>query len=75
MPFGLRNAGATFQKMVNKIFTSQIGRNMKVYMDDMLVKSNTPKEHLQDLQEAFDAMRKAQLKLNPKKSFFGLKVL
>ena len=72
MPFGLKNAGATFQKMVNKIFASQIGRSIEVYMDDMLVKSSTAEQHLADLQEAFDVMRATQLKLNPKKSFFGL---
>ena len=72
MPFGLKNAGATFQKMVNKVFASQIGRNMEVYMDDMLVKSSSEEQHLSDLQEAFQTMRTAQLKLNPKKSFFGL---
>ena len=39
MPFGLKNAGTTYQRLVNKMFSKQIGRNMEVYMDDMLVKS------------------------------------
>ena len=39
MPFGLKNAGATYQRLMNKMFTNQIGRNVQVYVDDMLVKS------------------------------------
>ncbi|GAA0183808.1 hypothetical protein LIER_31157 [Lithospermum erythrorhizon] len=46
MPFGLKNAGATYQRMINTIFEPQIGRNMKIYVDDMLVKSKARNEHL-----------------------------
>ncbi|GAA0174452.1 hypothetical protein LIER_27841 [Lithospermum erythrorhizon] len=41
MPFGLKNTGATYQRMVNSIFSSQLGRNMEIYVDDMLIKSRT----------------------------------
>ena len=72
MPFGLRNAGATYQRMVNKVFEKQIGRNMEAYIDDMLVKSMTRASHITDLAETFETMNQVGMKLNPKKSFFGL---
>ena len=56
MPFGLKNAGATYQRLVNKIFKEQIGRNMEVYVDDMLVKSKSSRNHVADLEEIFDAL-------------------
>ena len=46
MPFGLKNAGATFQRCVTKVFKPWIGRNMKVYMDDMIVKTKITSDHL-----------------------------
>ena len=49
MPFGLKNAGATYQRLVNKMFSAQIGRNMEVYVGDMLVKSKEEPTHLDDL--------------------------
>ena len=49
MPFDLKNVGATYQRLVNHMFSPQIGRNVEVYMDDMLVKSLDVKEHLNDL--------------------------
>ncbi|KAL0444418.1 UNVERIFIED_CONTAM: Retrovirus-related Pol polyprotein from transposon opus [Sesamum latifolium] len=72
MPFGLKNVGATYQRMVNKIFAHQIGRNMKIYVDDMLVKSQQKREHLADLQEYFGQLQKFGVKLNPKKCVFGV---
>ena len=56
MLFGLKNAGATYQRLMNKMFTHQIGRNIQVYVDDMLVKSLREKDHLNDLQEMFDTL-------------------
>ncbi|VVA38607.1 PREDICTED: Transposon, partial [Prunus dulcis] len=53
MPFGLKNAGATYQRLVNKIFAGYIGNIMEVYVDDMLVKSRTAEEHLQNLSIMF----------------------
>jgi hypothetical protein len=49
MPFSLKNVGATYQQLVNKMFQSQIGRNMEVYVDDMLVKSTKLLDHAYDL--------------------------
>ena len=51
MPFGLKNAGATYQLLVNKMFYDQIGRNVEVYVDDMLIKSKENEDHLADLKE------------------------
>ena len=53
MPFGLKNAGATYQRLVNRIFKDQIGRNMQVYVDDMLVMSKPHSDHVADLAETF----------------------
>ncbi|KAL0427512.1 UNVERIFIED_CONTAM: Retrovirus-related Pol polyprotein from transposon.6 [Sesamum latifolium] len=72
MPFGLKNAGATYQRLVDKIFCLQIGRNVEVYVDDMLVKSKKVKEHVKDLEETFSVLRKYKLKLNPAKCAFGV---
>ena len=72
MPFGLKNAGATYQRLVNKIFSRQIGRNMKVYVDDMLVKSKEEDTHLDDLKETFATLRQYQMRLNPSKCTFGV---
>ena len=57
MSFGLNNAGATYQRLVNHIFHPQIGRNVKVYVDDMLVKSLDEEKYLDDLQETFDTLK------------------
>ena len=58
MPFGLKNVGATYQRLVNQMFHPQIGRNVEVYVDDMLVKSLEEEKHLDDLQETFDTLRR-----------------
>ena len=72
MPFGLKNAGATYQWLVNHMFRPQIGWNVEVYVDDMLVKSLDKEEHLDDLQETFDTLRRFNMKLNPSKCIFGV---
>ena len=72
MPFGLKNAGATYQRLMNKMFTHQIGRNVQVYVDDMLVKSLCENNHLDDFQETFDTLRSYNMKLNPSKCVFGV---
>ena len=72
MSFGLKNIGATYQRLVNQIFNKQIGRNMEVYVDDMLVKSREARTYLADLQEAFDTLRRYKMKLNPAKCLFGV---
>nr|GEW60629.1 reverse transcriptase domain-containing protein [Tanacetum cinerariifolium] len=71
MPFGLKNAGATYQWLVDKAFDSQIGRNIEVYVDDLVVKSHTEAEMLRDIGETFRTLRKINMKLNPKKCTFG----
>lgn len=73
MPFGLKNAGATYQRMMDTIFKEQIGRNMAVYVDDMLVKSRKAEDHKSDLQEVFEVLRSRGLMLNPAKCTFGVK--
>ena len=70
MPFGLKNAGATYQRLVNKMFNKQIGRNIEVYVDDMLVKSKEELAHLDDLKETFTTLKQYQMKLNPSKCVF-----
>ncbi|KAL5559394.1 hypothetical protein UlMin_035605 [Ulmus minor] len=72
MPFGLKNAGATYQRLVNKMFKQQIGRTMEVYVDDMLVKSLKADEHINNLRESFEVLREYKMKLNPAKCAFGV---
>jgi hypothetical protein len=57
MPFGLKNTGATYQRLVNKMFHNQIRRNVEVYVDDMLTKSKENEDHLTDLKETFSDKR------------------
>ena len=70
MPFCLKNAGATYQRLMNKMFENQIRRNIQVYVDDMLVKSRREDDHLEDLKETFDILRFYNMKLNPSKCAF-----
>ena len=72
MPFGLKNVGAIYQRLVNHMFCPQIGQNVEVYVYDMLVKSLDEKKHLDDLQETFDILRLYNMKLNPSKCAFGV---
>ncbi|CAL8168200.1 unnamed protein product [Prunus armeniaca] len=72
MPFGLKNAEATYQSLVNKIFKEQIGKTMEVYVDDMLVKAPERADHIKNHVEAFSLLRKYNMKLNPSKCTFGV---
>ena len=72
MPFRLKNAGSTYQRLVNKMFSKQIERNMEVYVDDMIVKSKEELAHLDDLKETFATLKQYQMKLNPSKCAFGV---
>ena len=56
MSFGLKNAGATYKSLINKMFVNQIRRNVQVYVDDMLVKSRREEDHLKDLEDAFGTL-------------------
>nr|GEY44923.1 reverse transcriptase domain-containing protein [Tanacetum cinerariifolium] len=70
MPFDLKNAGATYQRLVDKAFDSQIGHNIEVYVDDLVVKSHTEAEMLRDIGETFCTLRRINMKLNLKKCTF-----
>uniref|UniRef100_A0A2N9FCI3 Uncharacterized protein n=1 Tax=Fagus sylvatica TaxID=28930 RepID=A0A2N9FCI3_FAGSY len=72
MPFGLKNAGATYQRMVTKMFKDQIGKTMEIYIDDMVVKSRLSQNHLKDLTETFRVLRLHKLRLNASKCVFGV---
>ena len=72
MPFGLKNAGATFQRLTDKIFSSMLGKTMEVYIDDMLVKFVNAKKHVEHLEECFNVLGKNGMKLNPTKCIFGV---
>ena len=72
MPLGLKNAGATYQRLMNRMIHDQIGRNVEVYVDNMLVKSTEEDNHLDDLKETFKTLCKYQMKLNPSKCAFGV---
>ena len=65
MPFGLKNAGATYQRLVNILFTEQISKTMDVCVDDMLVKSKVASDHVAHLAEMFKIRRAYRMKLNP----------
>ncbi|XP_027101128.1 uncharacterized protein [Coffea arabica] len=73
MPFGLKNAGATYQCLVNKLFQNQIGKSMEVYVDDMIVKSRTDQRLVSDLREILDILWESRMRLNPKKCTFGVR--
>ena len=72
MPFRLKNTGATYQRLMNKMFAHQIGWNVQVYVADMLVKSLREDNHLSDLQETLNIFRAYNMKLNPNKCVFGV---
>jgi len=72
MPFGLKNAGATYQRLIDKAFKDQIGRNVEAYVDDIVIKSNSEEKMLADVQETFDTLRSINMKLNPSKCSFGM---
>jgi len=75
IPFGLKNARATYQRFVNKIFTLQIEKTMEVYIDDMLVKSMEEEEHIAHLRECFQQLNLYNVKFNPTKCRFGVRFL
>ncbi|XP_057730185.1 uncharacterized protein LOC130945491 [Arachis stenosperma] len=72
MPFGLKNAGATYQRLMDKVFHHQIGRNMEIYVDDMVAKTTQEKSHCDNLKEIFEQIRAYKMRLNPEKCAFGV---
>ena len=72
MPFGLKNAGSTYQRMITRMFEPQLGKSIEVYIDDMVVKSKVVSEHVGDLEDIFEILRKQKLRLNASKCSFGI---
>ena len=72
MHFGLKNAGSTYQRMMTKMFKPQLGKNVEVYIDDMVVKNKLVFEHLTDRTSIFEILREHKLRLNASKCFFGV---
>ena len=72
IPFGLKNAGSTYQRMMTRMFESLLGKNIEIYIDDMVVKSKVVSEHLGDLRVIFKILRSYKLRLNASKCSFGV---
>ena len=72
MSFGLKNVGSTYQRMMTKMFEPQLGKNIEIYVDDMMVKSKVVSEHLRDLGNTFGTLRRHKLCLNATKCSFGM---
>jgi hypothetical protein len=72
MPFGLKNAGATYQRMMQNCLGSQIGRNIQVYIDHVVITTRKEESLISDLWETFDNLDRYKLKLNPTKCSFGV---
>ena len=73
MPFGLKNAGSTYQRMVIRMFESQLGKNVEAYINDMVVKRKEVSEHSTDFDEVFVLLRRHKLHLNTSKCSFGVR--
>ena len=72
MPFGLKNAGATYQRLMDRVLSPMLERNVQAYVDDMVVTSREKEQHVTDLEELFATIAKYRLKLNPEKCIFGV---
>jgi len=72
MSFDLKNVGATYQRLMDHVFHDMISRNVEVYVDDIVVKSDLCEQHISDLKEVLQALRKYRMRLNPKKCAFGI---
>jgi hypothetical protein len=72
MPFGLKNAGATYQRMMQNCLESQIGRNIQVYIGDVVIITRKEESLISDLAETFNNLNRYKLKLNPTKCSFGM---
>ncbi|KAA0025450.1 ty3-gypsy retrotransposon protein [Cucumis melo var. makuwa] len=72
MPFGLKNAGATYQRAMQRIFDDMLHKHIECYVDDLVVKSKKKCDHLKDLKLVLDRLRKYQLRMNPLKCAFGV---
>ncbi|XP_035838063.1 uncharacterized protein LOC110926798 [Helianthus annuus] len=72
MSFGLKNAGATYQRLMDKIFAEDIGKHIEVYIDDLVIKSPEEDQMLKDIEKTFNSLRSVNMKLNPAKCSFGM---
>ena len=72
MTFSLKNAGATYQKAIQRCLRGQIGRNAEAYVDDVVIKTRSNDQFIADLQETFENLRRFKWKLNPTKCVFGV---
>ena len=72
IPFGLKNASVTYQRLMDKVFCHLMGRCVKVYVDDIVVKSPNHLQHSKDLVEVFSVLQKHNIILNPEKCVFGV---
>ena len=70
MPFGLKNVGATYQRMMTRMFRDKIGCTVEVYIDDIVVKRKRETQHINDLKEVFEVLRRHKLHLNVDKCAF-----
>ncbi|XP_050881388.1 uncharacterized protein LOC127084911, partial [Lathyrus oleraceus] len=73
MPFGLKNAGATYQRAMVTLFHDMMHKEIEVYVDDMIAKSQSEEDHIDHLQKLFERLRKFRLRLNPAKCTFGVR--
>ena len=74
MPFGLKNAGATYQRLMNHVLQDHIGKNVEVYVDDIIVKSQESEQYTKDLEQILDTLDRYKIKLNPDKCVFGFMI-
>ena len=72
MPFGLKNAGATYQRMIQTCLGQQIGKTVEAYIDDVVVKTRNVESLIDDLRLTFDNLRTYDINLNPEKCIFGV---
>ena len=72
IPFGLKNVGSTYQRIMTRMFEPQLSKSIEIYIDDMMVKSKVVSEHLGDLENIFEILRKHKLRLNASKCSFGV---
>ena len=73
MLFGLKNARSTYQRMMTRMFEPQLGKNIEVYIDNMVVKSKLKSEHVNNLGNIFEILRRHKLRLNASKCSFGVR--
>jgi len=74
MPFGLKNVGATYQRLMDRILAPMLGQNVQAYVDSLVITSERKDQYIVDLEELLTTIAKYNLKLNPDKCVFGVEV-